>query len=64
MTDTVETAIYRLRVEGQKELDQLKSSLDGVTVSEQKAEPAVRATTAALEKRVAKLDPIIRAQAA
>jgi hypothetical protein len=62
--ETVETAIYRLRVEGQKELDNLKSSLDGVTVSEQKAEPAVRATTAALEKRTARLDPIIRAQQA
>lgn len=62
MAETVETAVYRLRVEGQEQLGKLKSDLDGITVAEEKAQGATRATTAALERRLANLDPVIKAQ--
>ncbi|MCP1832839.1 phage tail length tape measure family protein [Bradyrhizobium sp. USDA 4545] len=62
MADTVETAIYRLQVEGQEKIDQLKASLDGLTVSEEKATNGTRTTSQALQNRLARMDPLIKAQ--
>lgn len=62
MADTVETAIYRLRVEGQEQLDRLKTSLDGIAVSEEKVGNETRTTSQALQNRLSRMDPLIRAQ--
>src|ERR1700751_1310974 len=64
MADTVETAVYRLRVEGEEEIDRLTKSIGDLTVAEEKATTQNRTTSDELQKRLARYDPLIRAQQA
>jgi hypothetical protein len=64
MADTVETAIYRLRIEGQDQLDRLTQSIEGLATAEEDATKATRTTSEELQRRVARYDPLIRAQQA
>jgi hypothetical protein len=62
VVDTVETAIYKMGVEGRDQIDQAAKSLDGLAVSEEKVTAATRTTTQGFERLLAKLDPQIRAE--
>jgi len=62
MADTVETAIYRLRVEGQAEIDRLTKSVDGLAVAEEKAASSTRTFSQSLQNQVARIDPVVKAQ--
>ena len=62
MTTTVETAIYRLQIEGQEKIDRLTKSLDGLSVAEEKAATSTRTMSQALQNQIARADPLIRAQ--
>jgi hypothetical protein len=62
MTDTVETAVYRLQVEGQDQIDRLTKSIEGLAVAEEDATKATRTTSDELQRRIARYDPLIRAQ--
>lgn len=64
MADTVETAVYRLRVEGQDQIDRMTKSIEGLAVAEEDATKATRTTSDELQKRMARYDPLIRAQQA
>src|SRR4029077_791298 len=61
-TTSVETAIYRLQVEGQDKVDALTASVEALAEAENSAAPKARATSEALYNRIARLDPLIRAQ--
>jgi tail length tape measure protein len=63
-TEQVETAVYRLRVEGEEEIDRLTKSIGDLTVAEEKATTQNRTTSDELQKRLARYDPLIRAQQA
>src|SRR4029077_20083574 len=61
-TTSVETAIYRLQVEGQDKVDALTASVEALAAAEDSAAPKARATSEALQNRIARLDPLVRAQ--
>lgn len=62
--ESVETAVYRLRVEGQDQIDRMTKSIEGLAVAEEDATKATRTTSDELQKRIARYDPLIRAQQA
>jgi hypothetical protein len=62
MVDTVDTAVYRLSIEGEEEVDAAARSIDKLAVSEEKLTRATRTSGDAMEKLLGRLDPRIRAE--
>lgn len=69
MADTVEQAIYRLRVEGEEEVDAAAASVDGLAaaegrlfVSEEKVNRATRTRADSMDRMLGRLDPRVRAE--
>jgi phage-related minor tail protein len=62
MPDTVETAIYKMSVQGQATVDQAAAALDRMAVSEERVDKVTRTSTQSLERMLARLDPNIRAE--
>ena len=62
MTTEVETAVYRLRIEGQEEVDRATRSVEGLAKAEDKLASANRTTSAQIQRGIAAYDPVIRAQ--
>lgn len=62
MADSVETAIYRLRVEGQDQVDRLTKSIEGMATAEEDATNSSRRLTQQIQRGLAQYDPVIKAQ--
>lgn len=62
MAETVETAVYRLQVQGKEQLDALNASLKQTEALEKEVTKSTRTTSEGLQNRLARLDPIIKAQ--
>jgi hypothetical protein len=61
-TEQVETAVYRLRIEGQEQVDRATRSVEGLATAEDKLASANRTTSAQIQRGIAAYDPVIRQQ--
>ncbi|MPZ41603.1 MAG: hypothetical protein GEU95_26870 [Rhizobiales bacterium] len=62
MADTVETAIYKLDVEGKETVDAAAASVDRLAVAEDKVTRATRTSEAGFARLRASLDPAVKAR--
>jgi hypothetical protein len=58
--DTVETAIYRLQVEGMAQIRELTSHIDGLAIAEEKATSSTRKFSQGLQDQIARGDQTVR----
>ncbi len=61
MADTTETAIYKLRVEGQAEIDRLTKSVNDLAKAEESAVASARTASQGLQNQIARMDPLVKA---
>lgn len=62
MAEAVETAVYRLRFEGQAEIDRATRSVEGLATAEDKLASSNRTTSAQIQRGIAQYDPLIKQQ--
>lgn len=62
MADTVDTAIYRLRVEGEDSIRAATKAIEEMVTAEQDATKSNRTLTQQIQRGLAQYDPVIKAQ--